>query len=303
MYDNDSKGISYTAGFFMLIAFVIAGMMFTQVLIGPIWTGITGKKIEILQQGLMGPEDATALKLIQALSAVLGFLVPSFITAMVLHRRPVKLLGFVARDLQAKQLGLVILILGVALMVSTSLSYLSHQLPLSPQWKTYFDGLEEKYNQQVGVILNLKTTWDYVLALVIMAFLPALCEEVVFRGGLQNFLTRGTNKPWLAIIAVSLLFSLAHISFYGFLSRFILGIVLGAFFYYSGTLWWSILGHFINNAIAITVLYVYTQQGKPLKEAMDESGGNLWGLLAVPLLIGLFILFKNTAARTRRRLA
>ncbi len=303
MYDNDSKGISYTAGFFMLIAFVIAGMMFTQVLMGPIWTGLTGKSISVLQEGLMGPEDATALKLIQSLSAILGFMVPTFVTAFVLHRRPAKLLGFDPQGMQVKQLGLVVLIIGTALFVSTSFSYLTQLIPISPSSKAYFEKLEENYNRQVGIIINLKTVWDYILALVIMALLPAFCEEVLFRGGFQNFLTRGINQPWVAIIIVSALFSVMHLSYYGFLSRFALGIVLGALYYYSGTIWWSIAAHFIYNALAITMLYAYTLQGKPLKEAMDENVESFWGILALVPLIGLFIIFKNTTAKNRRRLA
>ncbi|MBN8878565.1 MAG: CPBP family intramembrane metalloprotease [Sphingobacteriales bacterium] len=303
MYDNDSKGISYLAGFFMLIAFVIAGMMFTQVITGPIWTGLTGKNISVLRDGLMGPEDAKAVKLIQSLSAILGFLVPTFVTAFLLHRRPVKLLGFEAHNMQAKQLGIVILIIGTALFVSSSLSFLTHLIPVSPSSKEFFDRLEENYNKQVSIIIDLKTVGDYILGLVIMALLPAFCEEVLFRSGFQNFLTRGTNNPWLAIIVVSTLFSLMHLSYYGFLSRLSLGIVLGALYYYSGTIWWSILAHFIYNALAITTLYVYTLQGKPLMEAMDEKVENFWGILALLPLIGLFIIFKNTTAKNRRRLA
>ncbi len=132
-----------------------------------------------------------------------------------------------------------------------------------------------------------------------MAFLPALCEETLFRGGLQNFLTRGTNMPWLSIIVVSILFSLAHFSFYGFLSRFFLGIVLGALFHYSGKLWLSILAHFINNALAITVLYISTQQGKPLQEAMKQDETSFWGILAIPAVVGLFALFKKVSMRRR----
>ena len=132
-----------------------------------------------------------------------------------------------------------------------------------------------------------------------MAFLPALCEEALFRGGLQNFLTRGTAMPWMSIIVVSILFSLAHFSFYGFLSRFFLGIVLGALFHYSGKLWLSILAHFINNALAITVLYISIQQGKPLEEAMKQDATSFWGILAVPVVIILFIIFKTTSVRRR----
>ncbi|RYG46859.1 MAG: CPBP family intramembrane metalloprotease, partial [Chitinophagaceae bacterium] len=132
-----------------------------------------------------------------------------------------------------------------------------------------------------------------------MAFLPAVCEEALFRGGLQNFLNRGTNMPWMSIIVVSILFSLAHFSFYGFLSRFFLGIVLGAVFHYSGKLWLSILAHFINNALAITVLYISIKNGTSLEEAMAQDASSIWGILAVPVVIGLFAFFKKASLQRR----
>jgi membrane protease YdiL (CAAX protease family) len=157
--------------------------------------------------------------------------------------------------------------------------------------------MELEYNTQVSAIISLKNAKDYILALIIMAFLPALCEETLFRGGLQNYLTRGTNLPWLSIIIVSFLFSLAHFSFYGFLSRFFLGIVLGALFYYSGKLWLSIVAHFVNNALAITVLYVSTQQGQSLQEAIKQDATSYWGMLAVPLVIVLFVAFRKASVK------
>ena len=138
-----------------------------------------------------------------------------------------------------------------------------------------------------------------MMSIALMAFLPALCEETLFRGGLQNFLTRATKSPWLSIIIVSILFSAVHFSFWGFVPRIFLGIVLGALFHYSGKLWLSILAHFINNALAITVLYISTQQGKSLQEAMKQDETSFWGILALPLVIGLFGLFKKVSVRRR----
>ena len=192
---------------------------------------------------------------------------------------------------------LAVLLVGAALLVATSLSYFTSNVPIPEAWKIRFDKMELEYNTQVSAIISLKNAKDYILALIIMAFLPALCEETLFRGGLQNFLTRGTNLPWFSIIVVSLLFSLAHFSFYGFLSRFFLGMVLGALFHYSGKLWLSIIAHFINNALAITVLYMSTQQGKPLQEAIKEDATNYWGMLAIPLVIVLFVAFKRASVR------
>lgn len=299
MYDNDSKGISYTAGFFMLIAFAIAGLVLASTLGAQVWHQMTGKSFTEMQKGMSDPANSDVMKIIQAMTAIIGFFVPTVVTAALLNKRPMKLLGFSSTDIKLSQVGLVILLVGASLLVATSLSYLTNNTPIPDGWKIKFDRLEDEYNRQVSAIISLKNSKDYIIALIIMAFLPALCEETLFRGGLQNFLTRGTNMPWLSIVVVSILFSLAHFSFYGFLSRFFLGIVLGALFHYSGKLWLSILAHFINNALAITVLYISIQQGKPLQEAMKQDATSFWGILAIPVVIGLFIAFKRISASRR----
>ena len=300
MYDNDSRGFSYTGAFFMLIAFAVAGLVLASLLSVPVWEGLTGRKFAEMETGMLDPAYGYVMKLIQAVTAIFGFLIPTLATAALIHKKPLRLLGFNG-GVSPQQAGLVILIIVAALMLASSLSFLTHEIPLPAEWKLRFEKMEADYARQVNAIIGLKSFTDYLVALVIMAFLPALCEEALFRGGLQNFLTRGNDNPWLSIIVVSILFSLAHVSFYGFLSRFLLGIVLGALYFYSGRLWISILAHFINNAVALTALYVYTRQGKPMEEAMAEGPVNLWGILAAPVLIGLFIVFRRASGKVQYR--
>lgn len=295
MYDQDSRGISYTAGFFILICFAIAGLVMASLIGIQVWEHMTGKTFSEMEQGIKDPANSNVFRIIQSLTAILGFLVPTIFTAAFLTKRPFKLLGFSTAGITPGQVVLVIFIIGASLMVSSGLSYLTNHFPISNDWKSRFDEMEFDYNQQVSAIIGLKNAKEYVLALFIMAFLPALCEEAVFRGGLQNFLSRGTRRPWIAIIIVSILFSLAHFSFYGFLSRVFLGIVLGAIYHYSGKLWLSILAHFINNALAITVLYIATRQGKSLEEAVKQDVTSFWGMVGFPVVIILFVAFRRSA--------
>lgn len=303
MYDNQSRGISYTAGFFMLIAFTAAGLVLAGVISAPVWRLMTGLDILQMKEQYGNPAYANAMKVLQSINAVVGFFIPAVVAAALINRQPMRLLGFSNR-IKSEQVGLVLLIIGSSLIVSTSLSYFNTHIPIPDNWRISFNKLEENYNKQVEAIIHLKTGTDYIIALVVMGFLPALCEETLFRGGLQNFLSRGTKMPWLSIVIVSILFSLAHLSFFGFLARFFLGVVLGAIYHYSGKLWLSILGHFLNNALALTVLFVYTQKGRPLQDAMKNDTSNNpwapWGIIILLVVISLFILFKKVSAANRR---
>ena len=299
MYDTNSKGISYTAGFFMLIAFAVAGVFIAALVSIPVWTSMTGLSFKDMEKGMSDPANSNAIKAIQSVTFVIGFLLPAIFTSYLLNRKPMDLLGF-TKKINWKQIGIVCAIVISALFVSAFLAYVNESLPISESLKMKFDQLENDYNKQVEVIIGLNSIGEYILALIIMGFLPALCEEALFRGGLQNFLTRSTKMPWLSIIIVSILFSALHFSFYGFLSRLFLGVVLGLLYQYSGKLWLNIIAHFLNNALAVTAIYVYKSQGKPIKDAIGENANSAWwGILLLPAVIGLFIVFRKIAGKPK----
>jgi membrane protease YdiL (CAAX protease family) len=136
---------------------------------------------------------------------------------------------------------------------------------------------------------NMKSFEDYLLALLVLAAAPALFEEVLFRGGFQQVFIGWTKSKWAGIIITSLLFSAIHFSYFGFLPRVALGMVLGLIFYHSKNIWLNILLHFLNNAFVVTQLYIVSRQGKSLEKTMDESMPIWWGIIA---LVVLAILFK-----------
>lgn len=104
-----------------------------------------------------------------------------------------------------------------------------------------------KGNQPKNIIANI----------FIMAIIPAIGEELIFRGCFQKVLGQWWKNPHLAIFVTAILFSAIHMQFFGFLPRFVLGMVLGYLFYWSKNIWVSILAHFINNALAVSLYYYY----------------------------------------------
>lgn len=296
MMDNGSKGISYTAGFFMLILFTVAGLVLAELIYGPLWTAMTGKPLSDLADGNFGPADTNALRVRQLIISPVGLLLPTLATAFLLHHKPLQLMGFGGRT-DGRQVLLVLAIMLLALFVSSALAYVNYNIPVPAHWREYFESMELDYNKRVEYIVRLDDVPDFLIGLLLMAFIPAFCEEAMFRGGLQNFLNRGSGRPWLAILVVSLLFSLVHFSYYGFLSRLFLGVVLGLIYHYSGRLWLSILAHFFNNAFALGLLFYFRLRGKPIAETINETNGGWWGIIFLPLLIFLFVYFKKKTAR------
>ena len=153
--------------------------------------------------------------------------------------------------------------------------------------------MEKDRELQESVLININSFSKYMLSMFIIALLPAIFEEVCFRGGLQNILTRWFRSPWVAIIVTSIIFSAFHYSYYGFLVRFALGVVLGLVFYYSGNIWLNILFHFLYNGLQVTALYIATMQGNKSTKDIEENFPLWAGVVALVLLIYAFIKFRQ----------
>ena len=115
--------------------------------------------------------------------------------------------------------------------------------------------MEENAKTITEAFLKMENTSDLLFNLFLIAFIPAIGEEMVFRGVLQKKLHSILQSHHLAIFVSSFIFSAIHMQFFGFLPRFILGIILGYLFYYSKNLWIPIIAHFINNALAVLIMY------------------------------------------------
>jgi membrane protease YdiL (CAAX protease family) len=295
MYDQDSKHISYMSGFFMLIAFVVGSSILAGMLSSVIWTQVTGQPFTGINDPDLQLRYATLLQILQGLTAVVGFLLPSILTAQLMNRRPMKLLGFTG-PIQASQALIALAIAVSSVFVASGFAWVTTEIPFPASWVTSFDSMEKAYAEQAARVLQLDSVPGLMLSLLVMAFLPAVSEEALFRGGLQNFLARGTKKPWLGIVVASILFSLAHFSAYGFLSRVVLGIALGAIFQFSGRLWIGILIHFLNNAYIVVWLYFSKAQGENVEELLQKKTDWPLGLLAIPIFAALIVWYRKRNA-------
>lgn len=161
--------------------------------------------------------------------------------------------------------------------------------------------MEKSYLDQVKAFAGSFTLGDFISALLFMALLPAIFEEIFFRGALQNTLERWTHKPIFAIFISALIFSLIHNSVYLFLGRFVMGFVLGLIFYKTRNLWVCIFVHFINNAVAAGQLFQYQRSGQNIP--IDEMDPSVpwWSWIPIIILIALAYYLLDKYSKTTRQ--
>lgn len=294
-----TKRFNYWGQFGVLIAFVVVGLIIGTIvsfipLIGKINLGQL--KGDNAMEAFLKPENATPLRWMQFISTLFLFFIPAVLYAALCHYKPFVHLGFKQR-LNIKQILIVIFLMLAALPVVGALQEITEMLPWSKSTLFRFKEAETAYNKLVEVIARMNNPGDYIVSVIIIAFLPAVFEETLFRGALQNLLSRWFRLPVLGIVVTAIIFSAIHGSYLGFLSRFALGFILGWMYYRTGNIWLSIIGHFFNNAFAVTVLYLASKAGKKMDLSKMDENFPLWvGVVAVGVIIGLFMLFEKTSA-------
>jgi|TARA_B110000908_G_scaffold130841_1_gene153860 membrane protease YdiL (CAAX protease family) len=241
--------------------------------------------ISLIEVGMMKftkQSEIDAVKFIQMFSSIGLFITPTLLYAYLCDFDLKLKLNFNRQTL--------ILSIAIMLLISPFIAFI-YEWNLSfniPNWMLVFDNNAEKITKH---FLKMNTTGDLFFNLLVMAIIPALGEELLFRGYLQQKICHWLDKPHFAIIITAILFSAIHMQFQGFLPRFVLGIVLGYLFYWSGSLWLPIIAHFLNNAIAVTFAYPAFSNYAYLTKNTATWQEAFFSFIAVILLAAL--LYKN----------
>lgn len=117
--------------------------------------------------------------------------------------------------------------------------------------------MEEQTNDAIMGLLQMDSPLELIANLVLIALMPAIGEELVFRGVVQQQLLRRIQQPWVALVLTAIIFSFIHFQFEGFLPRLLLGLLLGWLYWRTGNFWVPVTAHFANNAAQVIGQYLY----------------------------------------------
>ncbi len=120
--------------------------------------------------------------------------------------------------------------------------------------------LSSSMERMIQLFLTMSSSPELIFSIFVMAAVPAIGEELVFRGIVQQNLEKAFRKPHLAIWLTALIFALGHFEMELLLGIFLLGLLLGYLFYWTGNIWVPIMGHFINNAFQVLGAYFYADK-------------------------------------------
>lgn len=227
-------------------------------LVGAILSTLIGTGIQWLTYGLHG--DITrhpgSMRLLQLISALGTFLLPTLLTAWTCSERPEEYLSI--RKVSDARLWPLVFACVVLLSPTISLlSLLNEQMRLPAFMapvEEWMRAQEELMKQMTEILIGNGNASTLVANLIVVAVAAGVNEEFLFRGALQRIIGRWTDNPHVIIWSAAILFSAFHLQFYGFLPRMVLGAYFGYLLFWSRSIWIPVFAHFTNNALAVIAM-------------------------------------------------
>ena len=233
------------------------------------------------------------LKYFQIIQTLGLFVVPPFVIVFLFYRE-------VGESLQLKNLPelqvsvKVFLVMIIGLPVINLLAMWNAQINL-PQWlgsvEEWMKVTEESAEKLTEMFLSADNAGEFLINFLMIAILPAIGEELLFRGILQRYLIEWLKNKHIGVLITSILFSALHLQFFGFFPRLLLGMFFGYLLLWSRNLWLPILAHFINNGVAVIFYFIFGAEivEKEINSIGTESG-NLFIALGSLVLVTFLVI-------------
>ncbi len=203
-------------------------------------------------------DTASRVNIATVVQDLMMFILPAVATAMIITRRPADFLQVSRRpDMISVLLVVVTLMVSVPVMNCIIDWNDNIRLPESmsglEQW---LRASEDSAAEMIGVMMSGKSVMSLVVCVLTMGVLAGFSEEIFFRGGIQRLMTTARVNTHVAVWIAAVIFSAAHMQFYGFVPRMLLGAFFGYLAVWSGSLWLAVIAHAANNIMACVSMWL-----------------------------------------------
>ncbi len=243
------------------------------------------------------PKAVALLKVLQGVSVIIIFILPSVLFAVFWTKPRIHYLGITTKPLIST-----LLIAGTGMLLAMPMinwfSDMNQHLQLPDAFRsiqTWMEHSEQAAGQLTDVFTKGTSIDVLVLNLVVIALMAAVSEELFFRGVLQKVLIECTRNKHVGVWVGAALFSAFHMQFFGFLPRMLMGAYLGYLFLWSGSLWPGILAHFINNGTAVFLIWLSNRDVISIDADKVGIQTGEWAYVAVSIVmvgVSLFLVYR-----------
>ena len=233
--------------------------------------------------------DPGALRWQQVTSSIGLFLAPPLLLMYWSKLPPGEFLGLRAAHLKLQHSLFFLLVIIGSFLTIDALAYLNKAVLPDAPWVEALIIQEAETKTVINTLLSDMVPLTLLANAVVMVIVPAVGEELFFRGVIQGLLNQKVNHHF-SIAITAILFAAVHWQPLSILPIIFMGVVFGYVRHWTKSIWIPIALHFINNGVAL--LGAYMNEGTLLEES--TLAGSMWSYIG-PLLVftGLYGVYIN----------
>ncbi|RYD55122.1 MAG: CPBP family intramembrane metalloprotease [Sphingobacteriales bacterium] len=274
--------------FFIMVFIFLGFFTIISALVLPRVTGVTLASVINISE-TASVKEINALLIFQFLYATFLFIIPTLLFAYVAHPSPGKYLGLTAPRKPFHW------ILSILILLSILPTFLA-----ITNWLSQFDfgaslkEMQEKNEKLSRLFLTMPTFGEFLKTFLVLAIMPAVSEELFFRGMVMRFAAKKFKNPVFPILISAILFAWLHSNIYGLPSIFAAGVLLGIIYHLTGSLWCSILAHMVHNGLQVALYYI-SNNNPAFRAILDNNEVPISFVVVGLAIFGLciFLLWKS----------
>lgn len=290
---NNAKHQLFWAFFLWLVGFIV-----TQVVLFAIILIQSGGNMEAAQN-VLAVADIKTLILLQLISQVLVFIVPALLYSKIITGTFTSYYHNYKEGIIWNVLLSIVLLFSTAIFIQCMIiDKNSFQFPEAlKSFEVYARNAQTAYDSLIERILQVSNPIWLIVIFIMVAIMPAIGEEVLFRGMIQQSIENVSNNKYLAIFISGTLFGIIHFEFFNFFALCFMGYILGYIYAQTRNIWISIGMHFFNNSVAFLSMYLYKKEW--IKTNPDETAP-VWviAIMGVVMCICIWVLHKHSSNKS-----
>ncbi len=284
----------------VLVGFILVGMsignMVALLVLMKFLSGQDGQlSVDVLTELIQSPADVPngwyGLMILQATAHVCTYLLPPLLYWTYIERKTIA--QFQIRPLnQPVVWGLVLLVVLAFMPFNSLIIEWNANMHLPGFMQGVEQWMRDKEDQMAGLtdfLTDFDSPGQFILAMLVIAVIPAVGEELLFRGVIQRKFAEAWANVHVAIWVSAAVFSAIHFQFYGFFPRMLLGALFGYIYYWTGSLTLTIFAHFVNNGFMVLMIFLYHQKAVDID--IEDSAAMPWGTVVVSAFVTAAILY------------
>ncbi|HTK82564.1 MAG TPA: CPBP family intramembrane glutamic endopeptidase [Bacteroidota bacterium] len=226
------------------------------------------------------PQNVNAFRAVTGVSQFVFLLVPTLLLVRLATFSPLEYLRIRTPDWRT----LLIPLVGVYSLQQMLQIYLfvQEKIPVPEEMQSYLEKYKHLIEQAMGVMVGASSIPELLLVIATIALVPAIVEEIHFRGLVQRSFEKGLGK-YNGIVLTGIIFGLYHLNPFALVPLAVLGVYLGFLAMRANNLWVSVVAHFVNNTIACVAVYIQQDDDAVVTGSVHS--------MSVPMLLGTFWFF------------